>query len=217
MTEIKDCLPESVRKHFIDLRNIRLEAETAKYRERLVKLRAQIATRNQGRSGWQEMEEWKYKEELSDALATGYVQDALETCQLYDIPLTQSICDCLVKAVEELLEIQYRNALRTQAQGMADVNVPLSVRQQGNLRSKKIMPQIRVMIESARVADEKKRVAIGNASRMKEPAGIHIHNTNITTVDEVKSEDTKEKARWSRNDKIGVATLVVISIHPVHK
>jgi hypothetical protein len=51
MTEIKDCLPEGARKHFIDLRNIRLEAETGKYRERLRDLRAQIAARNQGRSG----------------------------------------------------------------------------------------------------------------------------------------------------------------------
>jgi len=78
MTEIKDCLPEAARRHFINLRNIRLDAETGKYRERLVKLRTQIAARSQGRSGWQEMEEWKYKEELSDALAAGYIQDALK-------------------------------------------------------------------------------------------------------------------------------------------
>lgn len=73
MTEIKDCLPENGRKHFIDLRNIWLEAEAARYRERVTQLRAQIAARNQGRSGWQEMEEWKYKEELSD-ISVGWVR-----------------------------------------------------------------------------------------------------------------------------------------------
>jgi hypothetical protein len=62
-----------------------------KYRERLRELRAQIVARNQGRSGWQEMEEWKYKEELGVSLAKGYIQDALETCHLYDFPLTQAI------------------------------------------------------------------------------------------------------------------------------
>jgi hypothetical protein len=160
MTEIMNCLPEGARKHFIDLRNIRLEAETARYRARLTELRAQIAAKNQGRSGWQEMEEWKYKEELSDSLATGYVQDAFETCHLYDIPVTPPICDCLVKAVEELLVVQYRNALQTQSQGLADVKIPISVRQQGNLRSRKIMSQIRVMIEAARVEDVRKRVAM---------------------------------------------------------
>jgi hypothetical protein len=87
MGEIKDCLPEGARKHFIDLRNIRLEAETEKYRERLVELRPQIAAMNQGRSGWQEMEEWKYKEELSDALATGMFRMPFKPANCTDIPL----------------------------------------------------------------------------------------------------------------------------------
>jgi hypothetical protein len=68
-----------------------------------------------------------------------------------------------VKAVDELLEIQYRQALQAHAQGIADIKVPLSVRQQGNLRSRQVMPQIRVMIESARVKDAAEKEA-----RMKE-------------------------------------------------
>lgn len=95
MTEIMNCLPEGARKHFINLRNVRLEAETARYNARLIELRAQIAARSQGRSGRQEMEEWKYKEELSNSLATGCVQDALETCQ-------QCPCCCWSPAVGEL-------------------------------------------------------------------------------------------------------------------
>jgi hypothetical protein len=182
MTEIKDCLPESVWKHFIDLRNIRHAAETDRYRERLVKLRTQIGARNQGRSGLQEMEEWKYKEELWDSLAKGYVQDAFETCRLYDIQLTRPLCDCLVKAAGDLLEIQYRQALQVQGQGLADVKIPISVRQQGSdLRSRKIMPQIRVMIEAARVEDVKKRAAM---AKEKERNGA-TYNQTITQHDGV--------------------------------
>jgi hypothetical protein len=200
MSEIKDCLPEGARKHFIDLRNIRLEAETGKYRDRLRELRSRNASGNQVRSGVQEMEEWKYKEELWDSLAKGYVEDAFETCRLYDIELTRPLCDCLVKATSDLVETQYRQALQVQGQGLAEVKIPLSVRRQGNLRSRKVMSQIRVMIETARVEDEKKRVAIGNESRVKEATAI---------VGGVKSEDTKEKSPWNRNDKLVVVTIVV--------
>ena len=66
MTEIKNCLPETAWTHFIDLRNIRLSAGTNKYQQRLQNLRAELAAKGQGRSGWQEMEEWKYKVELLD-------------------------------------------------------------------------------------------------------------------------------------------------------
>jgi len=156
MTEIKDCLPEAARKYFIDLRNIRLKAETDRYQQRLTELRVQLAARGQGRSGWQEMEEWKYKEELSNALATGYIQDAIETCDLYGIPLTDSLCNCFVRAIEELINAQYQSALKVQAEGLSDVKIPLPVRQQGNLRVRQIMPQIRVMIEKARVECQKK-------------------------------------------------------------
>jgi hypothetical protein len=174
MTEIKDCLPELARKHFIDLRNIRLEADTGKYMARLIELRAQIAARNQGRSGWQEMEEWKYKEELWDSLAKGYVEDAFETCRLYDIELTRSLCDCLVKATNDLLEIQYRQALQVQGQGLADVKIPISVRQQGNLRSRKVTTQIRVMIEATRVADEKRRMAMKQVPKNRFSVGRRV-------------------------------------------
>jgi hypothetical protein len=167
MTEIKDCLPEGARKHFINLRNIRLAAETGVYRKRLIELRSQIAGRNQGYSGWQEVEEWKYKEELSNNLAKGYVQDAVDTCVLYDVPLTQSLCECLLKASEHLLDIQYQSSLKTQAQGGSDVKVPHSVRLQGNLRARSIMPQIRVMVEKVRVEDMKKRTVMVNEQKKR--------------------------------------------------
>jgi hypothetical protein len=106
MSEMMHCLPEGARGHFINLRNIRLTAETSKHRQRLANLGAELAAKGQhGRSGWQEMEEWKYAEELSDNLATGYVDDALATCRLYDIKITKPLCDCLLTAVEALLVI----------------------------------------------------------------------------------------------------------------
>jgi hypothetical protein len=174
MTEHKDCLPENAKRHFIDLRNIRLEAESGKYLARLREFRSQLAARNQPRSGWQEMEEWKYKEEFLDSLATGYLQDAFETCRLYDIPLTRSMCNCLVTATEELLDIQYRHAL--QAQGLADAKIPASVIQQGNVQSRRIMPRISVMVEAARVEDEKRRLAMAEE---KEKSG-DTYTQNIT-------------------------------------
>ena len=161
LTEIIDCLPPTARRYFIDLRNNQLGRETERYQTRLKDLRAQLAARNQGRSGWQEVEEWKYKEEMLDSLAIGYVQDAFATCQLYDIPLTRPVCDCLVRAAEQLVTVQYRAALQAQGQGVADVKIPLSVRQDsGTTRLRRIMSQIRPMIEAARVEDERKRIAV---------------------------------------------------------
>jgi hypothetical protein len=160
MIEIKDCLPESAKRHFINLRNIRLQAELERYRTRVSELRAQLTTKGMGRSGWQQLQEWKYKEEMSNSLATGFLQDAFETCELYEIPLTESLSGCLEKAVEDLLDVQYQNSLKTQASGMADVAIPLSAVQQGGIAFKKIMPQVRAMIEKARVEDSKKRAAM---------------------------------------------------------
>jgi hypothetical protein len=180
MTDLKNCLPDGAQRHFIDLRNIRLETESARYQTRLRDLRAQRAAKGQGRSGWQEMEEWKYKEDFSNNLATGYLQDTFETCKLYDIPLTRQLCDCLIGAVEDLLLSHYKNALTIHAQGVSDIKVPLVVRQQmaGDLSAKrfKIMPQIRVMIETARVEDEKRWAAIVGE---KQNTG-DIYNQNIT-------------------------------------
>jgi hypothetical protein len=153
MSEIKDCLPEATRKYFINLRNIRLEAETNKYQERLAALREELAAKNQGRSGWQEMEEWRYKEEMSDSLATGFVQDALDTCRLYEIPITHPLCGCLEKAAENVLVVQYRNAL--QAHGKRHLFQGLM-----STHTLKVMPQIKVMIENARVQDLKERTAM---------------------------------------------------------
>jgi len=159
MTEIKDCLPQHARKHFISLRNVRLEAERARYEGRLREFRAQLAAQNMlNRWGGQGVKEWEYRQEFHDNLAVGYVDDAFETCRLYDIPITQPISDCLLRTVEDLLEIQYRNAVQAQGLGLpGHVRMPLAVLQQGSIATKRIMPRIRVMVETARVEDMRRR------------------------------------------------------------
>jgi hypothetical protein len=123
------------------------------------------------------MEEWKYREELSNSLAVGYIQDACETCRLYDAPLTVSMCDCFVKASEELLLAQYRNAMQMHAQGFPGApRIPLSIRQQGTLGVNKVMPQIQVLVEQARLEDERKRIEM---TEKREKYG-NTYTQNIT-------------------------------------
>ena len=95
-----------------------------------------------------------------------------------------------------------------QPQGVAGTKIPMAVRQQGDSISRRIMPQIRVMIEAARVDDEKKRVALRNESNLREATAIHIHNSNVTNVDAVKPQDTN---RWSRTE-ILTAVGVIIAV-----
>jgi soluble cytochrome b562 len=59
---------------------------------------------------------------------------------------------------------------------VADVPVPLSVRQQGNTYSIKVMNRIKVAVENARVTDEKERSAM---AKEKERYG-HTYNQSIT-------------------------------------
>jgi hypothetical protein len=62
-----------------------------------------------------------------------------------------------------------------QGQGLADVKVPLVVRQQGNQqRSRKIMTQIKVKIETARAKDEKKRIAMKQAPKNRFSIGRRV-------------------------------------------
>jgi len=78
MAEVKDCLPQSAQKHFINLRNVRQEAEIEKYQARLREIRGQMAARGLIRSGMQHAQEWKVKEEHLETLATEYVHAALK-------------------------------------------------------------------------------------------------------------------------------------------
>jgi hypothetical protein len=65
-----------------------------------------------------------------------------------------------LSAVDSFLDAQYRNAIQAQGRGASEVKIPLSIRQQGNLGSKKVISKIRVMVETERVEDAKRRVAM---------------------------------------------------------
>jgi hypothetical protein len=165
MKEIKECLSrEDAKRHFIDLWNIRLESERKKLHERLAELSAQLASQGIRRSGAQELRAWQFKEEMFDALAMGYAQDAIATCKLYSIRLTYALCECLLAAVGDLLVAQYKSVLQAQGHGIADVKIPLHVRAEraGSLTGNRfpIIKHIRVMVENARIADEKVRLAM---------------------------------------------------------
>jgi hypothetical protein len=182
MTEIRNCLPESTRRHYIDQRNIRLESEQAKYTAKVAELRGQVAAMGIIRSGPHEVRIWKCKEEFLNNLAIGYLQDAFDTCRLYDVPLTRARCDCLLKSVEDLLVVQYGHAMKSSAQGGDNITIPLSARQQlaASLSGRRfnIMTQIRVMIERERVEDEKMRAAM--TAPKEKPGDTYHFNQSIT-------------------------------------
>lgn len=91
MTEIKDCLPESARRHFINLRNDRDATEIKKFQARLREFRGQIAARNQGRSGLQEMEEARSAEARLNEL-----QKSEATCeQAFNHSDEKAFAECL--------------------------------------------------------------------------------------------------------------------------
>ncbi|HET6844440.1 MAG TPA: hypothetical protein VFK06_22565 [Candidatus Angelobacter sp.] len=189
MTEVKDCLPENARGYFINLRNVRQEAATEKYQAQLAEIRGQMAANGLAPSGMQRAHEWRVKEEHLESLATEYVQAAIETCNLYDIPLTPLMCSCFIKAAGEFLDVQFGYLLNSQAKGIADVRVPLSVIQQGNHRSIKIMNRIKLAVETARVQDSKQRSAMAKEKESPQVlynvsgpnARINIQSTDLST------------------------------------
>jgi len=115
---------------------------------------------------------------LSADIAT---QDAIATCNLYGIRLTEALCQCLLTAVGDLRVAQYKGVLQAQAQGIADVKIPLHVRAERarNLTCNRfpIMKHIRVMVESTRIADEKARLAM-TAPKQK-PGDTYNYNQHI--------------------------------------
>lgn len=177
MIEIKDCLPQHAMSHFVSLRNIRLEVETKTYQLKLIESRQNAAAHGVLKSGFQQAAEWQLKEKMFEELALGYVEDVLETCKLYDITVTHPFCERLLQAVNDLLVAQYKNALQAHAQGISDVRIPLSVRSRmGNLpRFPGVLNRVRVILEKARVEDEKARRAM-----MRNSAG----NTYSQTINQ---------------------------------
>ena len=119
------------------------------------------AEKNLFHSGWYLKQRSELKTQFADVLAYGYMEEALATCKLYDVPLTRPFCASLEEAAKQMLLSFYRNIIQAQGTGVAGFRMPASaveaVNQQASNRRFSIMPKIAVMIEAARVADEKKR------------------------------------------------------------
>lgn len=127
MSEITDCLPHQTKKHYINLRNIHQESGIERYQSGLRSLKADLAARGLTNSGMMVAGEWRLKEELSDALAEGFLQAAFETLRLYEFVLTASMRDCMERAVEDQLTAFWKNALTSFGQGLPNSGIPLNV------------------------------------------------------------------------------------------
>ncbi len=161
MSEIKDCLPQRAVPHFVALSSMRIDSEARSYQQKLAESRAQAAAHGRAKSGGQELREWELKQNQSNAIATGLVEDFIATCKLYEIPITSSLCGRLLQAVQDMLHAHYRNALNAHAHGVPSApKIPLSVRTQMSVPRFPILNSIRVMVEKARVEDEKSRLAM---------------------------------------------------------
>lgn len=175
---MEHCLPDHARRHFINLRGLRLERDLRDYQARLRDFRSEWAAKSAVRLGWQDAKEWKMSEEYLDALASGYVQDAIDTCNLYDIPLTSQICQCLEQSAAGYLVGQYGNKLRMHGATPASVKVPLSMRQSlaGQIQNRNfpILSEIQIMLEKARVASQKGRTTV--TSEKSHPTSIFVQN-----------------------------------------
>jgi hypothetical protein len=99
-------------------------------------------------------------------MAEGFVEDALAACSLYGIPLTQALCECILNSTEEFLKIKQKQSAANHAERVSRFSVSASVSEQliklGNDSPFRVMPKVRVMVETARVEDERKRIADTN-------------------------------------------------------
>ena len=184
MSDLVNILPGETRKHFINMKNVRDAHERELDAKRLDELNGMAAEKNLFHSGWYLKQRNELKTQFADALAYGYMEEALATCKLYDVPLTRPFRASLEEAAKQMLTSFYRNIIQAQGTGVAGFRMPASavqaVNQQASNRRFSIMPKIAIMIEAARVADEKKRAeematkapkqfAVGTKVRVRNP------------------------------------------------
>jgi hypothetical protein len=191
MIEIQNCLPEQARPFFIRLRNSKWDESRQSHTAKLSASRSEAAAKNVLKSGFQIKVEWDLTVGLLGDLAFGYFEAAIETCTLYDINLTKSLCDCIGTAVKDFLLVQQRNAMSNAAMNIPGaVPIPLSSRQQlsGSPQSLPRYNDIMIALERARVENEK---AAAQKTVSPEPKGA-----TVTT--------SKEQREGNRPDVLNV-------------
>jgi hypothetical protein len=179
MADILNCLPERVRGHFVNLRNVRTERDVSAYQTALREHRAKMAARGVGASGVAIVAEWSLAEKLANDTVRGQVEDALDTCRLYDIQLTRQLCDCLLAESQELLVLKFQHTVSGGTHSGFGIRAPMGFQQHleemAMTRRFRIMPEIHVIVETARVEDEKRR-----SEMEKKPSGGSTYTQNIT-------------------------------------
>ncbi len=175
MSDLVSILPGETRKHFINMKNVRDAHERELDAKRLDELNGMAAERRMFHSGWYLEQRSKLRTQFADALAYGYIEEALATCKLYEVPLTPPFCALLEEAAKQMLTSFYRNIIQAGGTGVADFRMPASavqaVNPQASNKCFSVMPKIAVMIEAARVADKRKRAEDMVNKAAKVPAG----------------------------------------------
>ena len=94
--------------------------------------------------------------------ATGYVEAALEACNLYDVALSQDLCNCILQAIHDLLLIQHKHAIQAILMRVSSMDAPSTLRShfENQPAAFPVLNRIRAMVEKARVEDEKARKAM---------------------------------------------------------
>jgi len=192
MSEIIAILPPETRKLYINRRNVRDAHERALNDQRMNELKGIAAEKGLFNSGWYLAHMSELRTEFINAVTYGEFEEALETCKQYNIELTRQLCSALEDAARAALSTRYSNNIHTTARGLGNLSVPdsaiQSINQSIQTKMFSIMPSITVLIETARIADERmraeemakttpKRFAVGTNVRVCTPGldGVVTH------------------------------------------
>ena len=183
MDQIKDCLPTpEANKHFLHLRNRSLQSSNESHRQTLNLMRATFAHTGTLGSGRQIAQEWRLTEDKIDSLAKDYLDDALKTIDLYRIPLTQQLCDCLEQALRHMLETSYAHEKATLRGALTAQPVPEGLDVQLGSRMDqgrfKAMTDISIRLTESRLAYERQ----GEQRVSESDAKGHTYNIQNNTV-----------------------------------
>ncbi len=185
MTELQNCLPEQARPFFVRLRNSKWDEARNSYQAKLAASQSDAAAKNLLRSGFQIKVEWDLKVLHMGDSAFGYFEAAVETCTLYDIPLTKTLFQCIETAVKDFLIAQQRNAINNAGKGIPGAPaIPLSSRQQ--LREQ---PQSLPRYNDIMIALERARVESEKAAAQRATSSENKGATVITTTKEVRESN----------------------------
>lgn len=152
---IAQCLPPQSRQFYIRLKAQKQEEASSRYRERLTGLRSEHAARGSPLSGQQLLAEWQLSETFIGAMASGLLDAALKTCELYQIPLDQDLSSCIENEIKAFIDAQFGHALRNHSSPNRAPLLPTNIRRvfEGRIHAAKfsILNPIQIRLETARV------------------------------------------------------------------